>query len=63
MTYFTFAKKNQNMEKSRQFSQKHFIYFAISTIAMIALYFIAPQWIWVPIPFVCTYFVQMFDWL
>jgi uncharacterized membrane protein len=65
---FTFAhsfkiKNLRDMEKMTNFSQKHAIYFAISTVVMIALLVVAPQFFWVALPFFCTYFVQMLGWL
>jgi hypothetical protein len=51
------------MEKMTNFSQKHAIYFAISVVAFIALIVIAPQWCWVALPFLCTYFVEMLGWM
>jgi hypothetical protein len=51
------------MEKMTNFSQKHFIYFVISVVAFFALIAFAPQWCWVALPFLCTYFVQMLGWM
>jgi hypothetical protein len=49
--------------KMTNFSRKHAVYFAISTVATIALIAVAPQIFWVGLPFVCTYFVQMMGWM
>ena len=51
------------MEKMTTFSRKHAIYFAISTVATIAMIVFMPQLFWVGLPFVCTYFVQMLGWM
>ncbi|MBL7816689.1 MAG: hypothetical protein JNL70_16835 [Saprospiraceae bacterium] len=51
------------MEKMTNFSSKHATLFAVSVIATIALIIFAPQWFWVGLPFVCTYFVQMLGWM
>jgi hypothetical protein len=53
----------KNTEKMTHFSQKHAILFGISVLAFITITALWPQWCWVPLPFVCTYFVEMFGWL
>lgn len=30
---------------------------------MIVFMVVKPEWFWVWLPFVCTYFVQMMDWM
>jgi hypothetical protein len=49
--------------KMTNFNSKYAIYFAISCLAFFILWAVSPAWIWVPIPFICTYFVQMLDWM
>jgi hypothetical protein len=51
------------MEKMTNFSRPHAIRFAISTVVMVALLVVAPQFFWVALPFFCTFFVQMLGWL
>ena len=51
------------MVDTTRFQKKYALPFALSVVAFFAVIAIAPQWCWVPIPFLCTYFVQMFDWL
>jgi hypothetical protein len=51
------------MEKMTNFSRKHAVLFAISTLAMILMMVFMPQMFWVFLPFVCTYFVQMLGWM
>jgi len=42
---------------------KYWIIFFISLIAMIAFLIILPEWFWVTLPFVFTYFVLAMDWM
>ena len=35
--------------------------FAISFVVMVALLVVAPQWFWVPLPFVLTFLVYALD--
>jgi hypothetical protein len=51
------------MEKMTNFSRKHAVLFAISTLATILLLAFMPQMFWVGLPFVCTFFVQMLGWM
>ena len=51
------------MEKMTNFSRKHAIYFAISLVAILTLLVVRPEFFWVALPFVCTFFVQMLGWI
>jgi hypothetical protein len=44
-------------------NKKYRMYFLVFTLLMVATLFIKPEWFWVWLPFVCTYFVLMLDWL
>ena len=62
-SFLILQQKKIIMEKMTTFSRKHAIYFAISTVATIAMIIFMPQLFWVFLPFVCTYFVQMLGWM
>ena len=47
----------------RTFNPKYRLYFIVSTLAMVGFVIIKPEWFWVMLPFVCTFFVLMMDWL
>ena len=51
------------MDKMTNFDKKYAAYFAVSVVAFLAVIAISPEWCWVPIPFVCTYFVEMLGWI
>jgi hypothetical protein len=51
------------MENFTHFNKKYAIYFAISTLIFIIIIATAPQWCWVALPFVCTFFVEMLGWI
>ena len=51
------------MDTNTKSTGKYWIYFLISTVAMIALMVIIPEWFWVLLPMVCTYFVMAMDWM
>ncbi len=56
------------MDKKDYYNFTHFnkskaILFAVSVVAFFALIVVAPAWCWVALPFLCTYFVEMFGWL
>ena len=53
----------KSTERMTYFSKKHAILFAISVFAFIVITAMWPQWCWVPLPFVCTFFVEMMGWL
>jgi hypothetical protein len=60
---YTFAEiiknlKHINMNNSRG---KAWTMFGIAAILCIASLFFCPQWVWVPLPFVCTGLAQAFD--
>jgi cell division protein FtsW (lipid II flippase) len=61
--FLPLQKKENDMEKMTNFSKKHAIYFAISVVAFLVITAIVPEWCWVPIPFVCTFFVEMLGWI
>jgi hypothetical protein len=42
-------------------TRSYWIYTAVSTVIMVALLVFAPQWFWVPLPFVLTSLVKAFD--
>lgn len=51
------------LDKFTHFNKKYATYFAISVTAFFAIILIAPVWCWVPLPFVCTFFVEMLGWI
>ena len=42
---------------------KNWLIFFVSFIAMIAFLVVLPEWFWVTLPFVFTYFVLAMDWI
>jgi hypothetical protein len=42
---------------------RYWMLFGISLAVMVGLLFTYPEWFWVILPFVCTYFVQAMDWI
>jgi hypothetical protein len=42
---------------------RYWMLFGISLAVMIGLLCTRPEWFWVVLPFVCTYFVQAMDWI
>jgi len=42
---------------------KYWVIFFISLIACIAFLIFLPEWFWVTLPFVFTYFVLSMDWV
>jgi len=54
---------NTNMDTNTKSTGKYWVYFLISTVAMIAMMIIIPEWFWVLLPMVCTYFVMAMDWM
>jgi hypothetical protein len=42
---------------------KYWAYFAISVALTIVFLLVRPEWFWVMLPFVCTYFIQALDWM
>ena len=55
--------EKKTLGRMTYFSKKHAILFAISLFAFIVITAMFPQWCWVPLPFVCTFFVEMMGWL
>ncbi len=44
-------------------SSLDWIIFAVSFVITAGLLFTIPEWFWVPLPFVLTYFVKAMDWM
>lgn len=42
---------------------KYWAYFGLSVLACVAFLIFVPEWFWVTLPFVFTYFVQAKDWM
>ena len=42
---------------------KYWMYFGLSVLACLAVLVFLPEWFWVTLPFICTYFVQAKDWM
>ncbi|MDB9914357.1 hypothetical protein OAD00_00730 [Saprospiraceae bacterium] len=42
---------------------KYWLYFAVSLLLTIGFLIILPEWFWVMLPFLLTYFVQAMDWM
>ncbi len=42
---------------------KYWIYFTISVLLTVGFLLVKPEWFWVMLPFVCTYFIQALDWM
>ena len=42
---------------------RYWMLFGVSLAVMVGLLFTYPEWFWVILPFVCTYFVQAMDWI
>ncbi len=53
----------KKLENVTRFNKTQATYFAISCIVAIAILFVGPEWVWVAFPFICTFFVKMFDWI
>ncbi len=51
------------MEANNKSHTTDWIIFFVSLVAMIALLVIKPEWFWVILPFVLTYFVKAMDWM
>ena len=51
------------MDTNTKSTGKYWVYFLISLVAMVALMIIIPEWFWVLLPMVCTYFVMAMDWM
>jgi hypothetical protein len=46
-----------------KFNSKQGILFGASCVAALVILVVAPEWVWVAFPFICTYFVKMLDWI
>lgn len=44
-------------------AKKYWLYFGISTVAILAFLVIKPEWFWLALPFFCVYFVKAMDWI
>jgi hypothetical protein len=53
----------KKLESVTRFDKTQGIYFAISCVAALIILAVGPEWVWVTFPFVCTFFVKMFDWI
>jgi hypothetical protein len=42
---------------------KYWVYCGISVLMTIAFLIFLPEWFWVMLPFVFTYFIQALDWM
>ncbi|MCB0645177.1 MAG: hypothetical protein KDC49_00850 [Saprospiraceae bacterium] len=51
------------MTSSNTDLKKYWLYFFVSVLATIAFLIFKPEWFWVMLPFVFTYFVQAKNWL
>jgi hypothetical protein len=51
------------MENTQESNKKDWFIFAISLVAMIVLLIILPEWFWVVLPFVCTYFIKAINYM
>jgi hypothetical protein len=48
----------ESAKKSKAFAWLMFLVFSVITIGMLIM---VPEWFWVPLPFMLTYFVQAMD--
>ncbi len=53
----------KKLESVTRFDKKQAIMFAISCVVALFILAIGAQWVWVTFPFICTFFVKMFDWI
>ena len=51
------------MSSTTKSTVKYWLYFAVSLILTIGFLIILPEWFWVMLPFLLTYFVQAMDWM
>ncbi len=49
------------MEVTKNKTSKYWLYFAIASVAVLALLFIRPEWFWVALPFQLGYLVKALD--
>jgi len=54
---------NMSTETTAAAQKQYWLYFGVSLVAMLAFLVIKPEWFWVVLPFVCTFFVKGMDWL
>jgi hypothetical protein len=46
------------MEQVKNSTIMDWLFFLVSTVITVALLVVAPEWFWVPLPFVLTYLVR-----
>jgi len=51
------------MSTTTKSTVKYWLYFAVSLLLTIGFLIILPEWFWVMLPFLLTYFVQAMDWM
>lgn len=48
----------KSMEQAQRSTLMDWVFFLVSTVVTVALLVTAPEWFWVPLPFVLTYLVR-----
>jgi hypothetical protein len=51
------------MENTKDTTRKDWTIFAISTLVMIGILFVKPEWFWVVLPFSCTYLIKALNYM
>jgi hypothetical protein len=57
------AKFKIQMENTKDTTRKDWTIFAISTLVMIGILFVKPEWFWVVLPFSCTYLIKALNYM